>query len=80
MVFSPQDPKTSVDMQFSCHNCSRPVHGSRYASHLEKCLGMGRTGSRNPAFESKKATKFSIDTQTSKQSLQSKKRKLNASK
>lgn len=30
-----------------CPNCERPVAASRFAPHLEKCMGMGRTRSRN---------------------------------
>lgn len=29
-----------------CPNCSRSIAASRFAPHLEKCLGMGRNSSR----------------------------------
>eukprot|EP01119_Soliformovum_irregulare_P022287 TRINITY_DN7597_c2_g1_i1.p1 TRINITY_DN7597_c2_g1~~TRINITY_DN7597_c2_g1_i1.p1 ORF type:complete len:231 (+),score=60.52 TRINITY_DN7597_c2_g1_i1:41-733(+) len=31
---------------FECLNCGRAVSATRYAPHLEKCMGMGRTSSR----------------------------------
>lgn len=31
---------------FTCVNCSRVVVASRYAPHLEKCMGLGRSSSR----------------------------------
>mmetsp|Transcript_26452 Transcript_26452/g.37243 ORF Transcript_26452/g.37243 Transcript_26452/m.37243 type:complete len:268 (-) Transcript_26452:20-823(-) len=42
---------TQSDMQntnecFTCVNCSRIVVASRYAPHLEKCMGLGRSSSR----------------------------------
>lgn len=30
----------------SCPSCNRPLSASRFAPHLEKCLGMGRNSSR----------------------------------
>lgn len=38
-----------------CPNCSRSIAASRFAPHLEKCLGMGRNSSRiaNRRYESK---------------------------
>lgn len=40
-----------------CPNCSRSIAASRFAPHLEKCLGMGRNSSRiaNRRYESKTA-------------------------
>lgn len=37
-----------------CPNCSRSIAASRFAPHLEKCLGMGRNSSRiaNRRYES----------------------------
>src|SRR4051812_5156756 len=32
--------------QFPCSHCKRPVVASRFAPHLEKCMGMGRASSR----------------------------------
>jgi SAGA-associated factor 11 len=31
---------------FECLNCKRTVAATRYAPHLEKCMGMGRNSSR----------------------------------
>lgn len=38
-----------------CPNCNRSIAASRFAPHLEKCLGMGRNSSRiaNRRYESK---------------------------
>ncbi|XP_050336486.1 SAGA-associated factor 11 homolog [Bactrocera neohumeralis] len=33
-------------MDCTCPNCDRPVSASRFAPHLEKCMGMGRNSSR----------------------------------
>ncbi|KAG7297791.1 hypothetical protein JYU34_018533 [Plutella xylostella] len=38
--------KTPFDSNCSCPNCDRPVSATRFAPHLEKCMGMGRNSSR----------------------------------
>ena len=35
-----------VSETFECIHCKRPVVASRFAPHLEKCMGMGRVSSR----------------------------------
>jgi SAGA-associated factor 11 len=36
----------SASESFPCNNCQQVVVASRYAPHLEKCMGMGRNSSR----------------------------------
>ncbi|XP_063628102.1 SAGA-associated factor 11 homolog [Cydia splendana] len=38
--------KKTADSNCSCPNCERPVSATRFAPHLEKCMGMGRNSSR----------------------------------
>ncbi|KAJ2953445.1 hypothetical protein O0L34_g1039 [Tuta absoluta] len=38
--------KKTPDTNCSCPNCDRPVSATRFAPHLEKCMGMGRNSSR----------------------------------
>ncbi|XP_023938791.2 SAGA-associated factor 11 homolog isoform X2 [Bicyclus anynana] len=38
--------KKTPDANCSCPNCDRPVSATRFAPHLEKCMGMGRNSSR----------------------------------
>ncbi|XP_059047733.1 SAGA-associated factor 11 homolog isoform X3 [Achroia grisella] len=38
--------KKTPDCNCSCPNCERPVSATRFAPHLEKCMGMGRNSSR----------------------------------
>lgn len=38
--------KKTPDSNCSCPNCERPVSATRFAPHLEKCMGMGRNSSR----------------------------------
>ncbi|CAH2242995.1 SAGA-associated factor 11 homolog [Pararge aegeria] len=38
--------KKTPDANCSCPNCERPVSATRFAPHLEKCMGMGRNSSR----------------------------------
>lgn len=45
-VFSqPIKPPTAF-VSFMCIHCDRQVTTTRYAAHLEKCMGMGRNSSR----------------------------------
>ncbi|XP_031616421.1 SAGA-associated factor 11 homolog [Contarinia nasturtii] len=43
-VFGSTNTKKAVDC--TCPNCDRPVASSRFAPHLEKCMGIGRNSSR----------------------------------
>uniref|UniRef100_U5EXZ8 SAGA-associated factor 11 homolog n=1 Tax=Corethrella appendiculata TaxID=1370023 RepID=U5EXZ8_9DIPT len=43
-VFGSTTTKKALDC--SCPNCDRLVSASRFAPHLEKCMGMGRNSSR----------------------------------
>lgn len=45
-----------------CPNCSRSIAASRFAPHLEKCLGMGRNSSRiaNRRYESKTSQRIAL--------------------
>ncbi|XP_055626846.1 SAGA-associated factor 11 homolog isoform X2 [Toxorhynchites rutilus septentrionalis] len=43
-VFGFSNSKKAIDC--SCPNCNRIVAASRFAPHLEKCMGMGRNSSR----------------------------------
>lgn len=43
-VFGSTNSKKAIDC--SCPNCNRIVAASRFAPHLEKCMGMGRNSSR----------------------------------
>ncbi|XP_050664224.1 SAGA-associated factor 11 homolog isoform X2 [Leptidea sinapis] len=45
-VFGLSVLKKTQDANCSCPNCERPVSASRFAPHLEKCMGMGRNSSR----------------------------------
>lgn len=38
--------KKTPDTNCFCPNCERPVSATRFAPHLEKCMGMGRNSSR----------------------------------
>jgi Sgf11 (transcriptional regulation protein) len=38
--------KAAATESFACDNCRRTVNATRYASHLEKCMGLGRSSSR----------------------------------
>ncbi len=41
-----QVPIKAKQVECVCPNCSRNLAASRFAPHLEKCMGMGRTSSR----------------------------------
>ncbi|XP_058814046.1 SAGA-associated factor 11 homolog [Topomyia yanbarensis] len=43
-VFGSSNSKKAIDC--NCPNCNRIVAASRFAPHLEKCMGMGRNSSR----------------------------------
>ncbi|XP_055716314.1 SAGA-associated factor 11 homolog [Phlebotomus papatasi] len=43
-VFGAANAKKAIDC--TCPNCDRSVAASRFAPHLEKCMGMGRNSSR----------------------------------
>ncbi|XP_050071272.1 SAGA-associated factor 11 homolog [Anopheles maculipalpis] len=43
-VFGSSNTKKAIDCH--CPNCNRIVAASRFAPHLEKCMGMGRNSSR----------------------------------
>ncbi|XP_049878202.1 SAGA-associated factor 11 homolog [Pectinophora gossypiella] len=45
-VFGFSMMKKTPDTNCSCPNCERPVSATRFAPHLEKCMGMGRNSSR----------------------------------
>nr|XP_021190595.2 SAGA-associated factor 11 homolog [Helicoverpa armigera] len=45
-VFGFSMMKKTPDSNCSCPNCERPVSATRFAPHLEKCMGMGRNSSR----------------------------------
>lgn len=45
----------------TCPNCDRPVAACRFATHLEKCMGMGRNSSR---IASRRIAKNTTDTAT----------------
>ncbi|XP_045502716.1 SAGA-associated factor 11 homolog isoform X3 [Colias croceus] len=45
-VFGLSLVKKTADSNCSCPNCERPVSATRFAPHLEKCMGMGRNSSR----------------------------------
>ncbi|CAG4957220.1 unnamed protein product [Colias eurytheme] len=45
-VFGLSLVKKTPDSNCSCPNCERPVSATRFAPHLEKCMGMGRNSSR----------------------------------
>ncbi|KAJ0173519.1 hypothetical protein K1T71_010668 [Dendrolimus kikuchii] len=45
-VFGFSIMKKTPDSNCSCPNCERPVSATRFAPHLEKCMGMGRNSSR----------------------------------
>ncbi|XP_013192180.1 SAGA-associated factor 11 homolog [Amyelois transitella] len=45
-VFGYSVLKKTPDSNCSCPNCDRPVSATRFAPHLEKCMGMGRNSSR----------------------------------
>lgn len=38
--------KHQKNMDVVCDECKRPIAASRFAPHLEKCMGMGRSSSR----------------------------------
>merc|ERR1719461_2455105 len=39
-------PSLKTVPQIECPNCNRTLAASRFAPHLEKCMGMGRNSSR----------------------------------
>lgn len=43
-VFGSSNSKKAIEC--TCPNCNRQVAASRFAPHLEKCMGMGRNSSR----------------------------------
>ncbi|XP_014359992.1 SAGA-associated factor 11 homolog [Papilio machaon] len=45
-VFGLSVLKKTQDTNCVCPNCERPVSATRFAPHLEKCMGMGRNSSR----------------------------------
>ncbi|XP_030029483.2 SAGA-associated factor 11 homolog [Manduca sexta] len=45
-VFGTSIIKKTPDSNCACPNCERPVSATRFAPHLEKCMGMGRNSSR----------------------------------
>ncbi|XP_068619127.1 SAGA-associated factor 11 homolog [Battus philenor] len=45
-VFGLSILKKTQDSNCACPNCDRPVSATRFAPHLEKCMGMGRNSSR----------------------------------
>lgn len=38
--------QSSLNEPFDCENCGRAVVSTRFAAHLEKCMGMGRNSGR----------------------------------
>ena len=44
-------------LECTCPNCQRNLAASRFAPHLEKCMGMGRNSSRIASRRSQKALK-----------------------
>ena len=44
-------------LECTCPNCQRNLAVSRFAPHLEKCMGMGRNSSRIASRRSQKALK-----------------------
>jgi hypothetical protein len=46
-IFGQTATEISSSDSFECVNCKRLVVASRYAPHLEKCMGFGRNASRN---------------------------------
>lgn len=38
--------KQPKNMEVYCDECNRSIAASRFAPHLEKCMGMGRNSSR----------------------------------
>lgn len=45
-IFGQVVSRTPTAEAFECINCKRQVHPSRFAPHLEKCMGQGRNSSR----------------------------------
>lgn len=41
-----QPDSLGLDQEVNCSNCDRKLAASRFASHLEKCLGRGRNAGR----------------------------------
>ena len=41
-----QPPSIKKQYECVCPNCQRTLAASRFAPHLEKCMGMGRISSR----------------------------------
>ena len=48
---------TKKQLECVCPNCQRNLAASRFAPHLEKCMGMGRNSSRIASRRSQKALK-----------------------
>lgn len=53
-----QPPTKNQKFECTCPNCDRNLVATRFAPHLEKCMGLGRNSSR---LASKKITSFSSD-------------------
>merc|ERR1719461_2565925 len=48
-------PSLKTVPQIECPNCNRTLAASRFAPHLEKCMGMGRNSSRGLANSNKES-------------------------
>ena len=48
---------TKKQLECVCPNCQRNLAASRFAPHLEKCMGMGRNSSRIASRRSQKVLK-----------------------
>ncbi|KNC71463.1 hypothetical protein SARC_15998, partial [Sphaeroforma arctica JP610] len=44
-IYGQKQEKNAADW-VRCKNCNQSVNSSRFAPHLEKCMGMGRNASR----------------------------------
>lgn len=60
---------TKKQLECVCPNCKRNLAASRFAPHLEKCMGMGRNSSRIASRRSQKVLKenearYMLDVET----------------
>ncbi|KAH3692154.1 ataxin-7-like protein 3 [Dreissena polymorpha] len=55
------NPPARKQLECVCPNCQRNLAASRFAPHLEKCMGMGRNSSRIASRRSQKALKDRIE-------------------
>ena len=53
------NPPAKKQLECICPNCKRNLAASRFAPHLEKCMGMGRNSSRIASRRSQKVLKDS---------------------